>query len=166
MPGLKDKEAIDIKHCFELAGEALRMMRSCAAAGAGASTGEFYRARAKLREAWSHFQEALAVIQKLLGPLPAYATPEFKAMRLQTATEHRLTVKGMTLEELKDEVGADPLIQTVMSPNEVAEGLSRHFVIQRTGKRKLEHIKVRILLDKLKAYLAEADRLEKKALGR
>jgi len=166
MPGLREKEAIDIKHCFELADEALKLMRSCAARGAGATTGEFYKARAKLREAWARFQEAMSVIQKLLGPLPAYSTPEFKAMRQQTAAEHRLTVKGMTLEELKQEVGADPLVQTVMSPTEVAEGLSRHFVIQRTGKRKLEHIKVRILLDKLKSYLAEADRLEKRALGR
>jgi len=166
MPAMREKEAIDIKHCFELAREALALMRSCAAGGGGATTAEFYRARARLREAWAHFNEALKIIQKLLGPLPAYATPEFKALRLQTAEEHRLTVKGMTLEELRQEVGSDPLVQTVMSQTEVAEGLSRHFVIQRTGKRKLEHIKVRLLLDKLKSYLAEADRLEKKSLGR
>ncbi len=166
MPGLRDKEAIDIKRCFDLAREALSLMRGCATRGSGISTGDFYKARAKLREARAHFQEALTAIQKLLGPLPAYASPEFKTMRQETAAEHRLTVKGMTLEELKEEVGADPLVQTVMTHAEVTEGLARHFVIQRTGKRKLEHIKVRLLLDKLKTYLTEADGLEQKVLGR
>lgn len=161
-----EEEGVGIKRCFELAHEALELMRTCNTRSVKATSWEYDRARAKFDEAQGHFEEALAFVKSLLGPLPAPEPPDEIERKRREAAAQALVVSGRTLEELNLELSADPLVQAVMTRPEIEEALARTYPSQNVGNRKMANIKARILLDRLQAKLVEAADLEKEVKAR
>ncbi|MDH4197253.1 MAG: hypothetical protein OEW05_07600 [Candidatus Aminicenantes bacterium] len=161
-----DEEGVGIKRCFELAHEALELMRTCNVRSVKPTSREYGQARAKFDEAQDNFKEALAVVKSLLGPVPVPAAPDEAERRRREEAARALVVSGRTLEELNLELSADPLVQAIMTRPEIEEALARTYPSQSVGNRKMANIKARILLDKLQAKLVEAADLEKEVKAR
>ena len=65
--------------------------------------------------------------------------------------ENKIIVQGLTLSGLQDELTRDEFLKMILSSEEIAAYLESHFLSQISGKRKLSNIKMRMILDKLKA---------------
>jgi hypothetical protein len=126
--------------------------------------GDYYRARKLLKEGDTALQEALMNAKKLLGPMPEYATAEYKQWREEFLEKYQILAKCSELKECQSELSSDEFLSQLMPPEEVDAMLKLHFHSQQEGKRKLENIKVRIVLDKLHQMLTHAKELQKQAL--
>ena len=129
----------------------------------GAGAPEYYRARNLLKEGKAFYDQALQDAKKLLGPIPIYAAKDFEKWRSQVLVENKIVVQGQTVEELRAELENDEFLKTIMRPDEIRAYLADRFETQRTGKRKLANIKVRMALDKLSGLIAEGQELQKTA---
>jgi hypothetical protein len=101
--------------------------------------------------------------KKLLGSLPEYASEEFIKWRTEMLEEHHILTFSQEFEDLKSELVNDEIIKAWLREEEIEIFLKRHFQTQQEGKRKLENIKVRIVLDKLQELITQAKDLQKKA---
>jgi len=110
---------------------------------------KYYRARNYLRDAENAYNEAFKEAKRLVGPLPPYSSPEFERWRTEFVTQHSILAGGQDLNALKEELLKDGLVSQYIGPGDVDRLLSKNFETQRTGKRKLENLKVRIFFDKL-----------------
>ena len=128
------------------------------------SPGDYYRARKLLKEGDTAFQEALKNAKKLLGPLPEYATDEYKLWRAEFLHKYNVLAKCTEFQECRTELTADEVLNELMPPEEIEALLQLHYHAQQEGKRRLENIKVRIILDKLHQMITHAKELQKQAL--
>ncbi|MBN2199953.1 MAG: hypothetical protein JW747_08925 [Candidatus Aminicenantes bacterium] len=112
---------------------------------------EYYQARNFLKEGQSLYEDILKKAKALLGPVPPYSPPDYEQQRTRTLAENRIVVSGRTPDELRDELLADEFVGKLMTAGEVDDYVKTHFQSQSTGKRKLANIKVRMILDALKA---------------
>lgn len=126
--------------------------------------GDYYRARKLLKEGDTAFQEALKNAKKLLGPLPEYATDEYKLWREEFLHKYNVLAKCSELQECRTELTRDEVLNELMPPEEIDALLQLHYQAQQEGKRRLENIKVRIVLDKLHQMITHAKELQKQAL--
>ena len=110
---------------------------------------EYYRARNLLKEGRAFSADVVREAKKLLGPVPVYAPREYEEMRLRTLDENRITIRGEDLETVLRQLAEDALVRAMMSESEIEAYLRDHFETQRSGKRKLMNIKVRMLIDRL-----------------
>jgi hypothetical protein len=125
---------------------------------------KYYRARNYLRDAESAYAEAFKEAKRLVGPLPvAYSSAEFEKWRGEFVTQYRIITAGQDLDALKNEILDDSLFRQYIGPGDVERLMAKNFEAQRTGKRKLENLKVRILFDKLGEQLNAAQALAKEA---
>jgi len=124
---------------------------------------EYYRARNFLKEGKAFFDQTLQDAKKLLGPVPVYAPKDFEQLRARLLVENKIIVQGQTLEDLKVELQNDEFIKTIMTAGEVDGYLRSRFEAQKTGKRKLQNIKIRMSLDKLAELIADGQELQKSA---
>lgn len=124
---------------------------------------QYYRARSFLKEGKAFFDHTIQDAKKLLGPIPIYAAKDFEGWRSQVLVENKIVVQGRTLEELKTELEADEFVRTIMTPAEIEAYLQARFETQKSGKRKLANIKIRMTLDKLALMLGEAQELQRTA---
>lgn len=124
---------------------------------------EYYRARNLLKEGKAFFDQTIQDAKKLLGPIPIYAAKDFEGWRSQVLVENKIIVKGETLEELRAELTVDDFVKTMMSAEEVEAYLEAYYDLQKSGKRKLANIKIRMILDKLALLVAEGQELQKTA---
>ena len=143
--------------------EAIQTFKGYLQAQTAANAPEYYRARNLLKEGKAFYDQTLQDAKKLLGPIPIYAAKDFEAWRSQTLLENKIVVRGQTLDELRAELSGDDFIRTMMGPEDVEAYLAGHFEAQRTGKRKLANIKIRMALDRLAGLLAEGQELQKTA---
>jgi hypothetical protein len=67
------------------------------------------------------------------------------------------------LKSAEDLLVNDEIMKAWLREEEIELFLQRHFQTQQEGKRKLENIKVRIVLDKLQELITQAKDLQKKA---
>lgn len=125
---------------------------------------DFYRARNLLREGEKFFKEALGNAKKLLGPLPGYVAEDYAVWRTQSLNDKNVLAHGREIDDLIQELSSDDLIGLWMSEDEIKAYLEENFKNQQTGKRKLENIKVRMILDNLEALVARGKELNKLAL--
>ncbi len=128
-----------------------------------ASSPEYYRARNLLKEGRVFCEDVLREAKKLLGPVPVYAPREYEEMRNKTLEENRVIVHGEDPEALKQQMVDDALVRAMMSESEIEAYLRDNFEIQRSGKRKLANIKVRMMIDKLYALVAQGQAAQKAA---
>ncbi len=128
------------------------------------SPGDYYRARNLAKEGGAAFQEALKNAKKLLGPMPDYASDEFKAWRSEFLEKHNILAHCQDLEACRLEFHQDTFLAEIMSGEEMDALLNLHFHSQQEGHRKLANIKVRVILDKLNEMLIHVKELQKQAL--
>ena len=128
-----------------------------------ASTPDYYKARNYLRDAEKFHQEAFSEARKLLGPLPMYASADFEKWRSDFLNQHKILVDSQEFADLKEELSQNgQLVRWIESPD-LERLLAKDYDAQKTGKRKIANIKVRILLDRLQELLAYANELKKRA---
>lgn len=151
------------KRCYELLGDSIAAFENYLDPSKPLADPIYYRARNLLKEGKAYFDQTLQHAKKLLGPVPIYATREFENWREQVLVENRIIVKGEAVEEILSELQSDELVNLMMNPEEVRAYIEASFATQKTGKRKLANIKVRMIIDRLATILFRAQELQKKA---
>jgi len=125
---------------------------------------DYYKARNYLRDAEKFYEEAFNEARKLLGPLPAYASSEFEKWRSDFLSQHKILVESQEFAALKEElVRNGQLVRWIEFPD-LERLLAKDYDAQKTGKRKMANIKVRIILVRLQELLAQANDLKKRAM--
>ncbi len=154
---------IRLSRSFALLSEAIQGFRSYLQNTISATDPEYYRARNFLKEGKAFYEQSLQDAKKLLGPIPIYAAKDFAGWRSQILSENKIVVTGQTFEELQAELAVDDFVKTMMSPEEVEVYLKACYDKQKSGKRRLANIKIRMVLDKLDSLLLEGQELQKTA---
>ncbi|MGZ5514840.1 MAG: hypothetical protein ACXW2O_07045 [Candidatus Aminicenantales bacterium] len=148
---------------FAVLGEAIQSFKGYLEPHVAASAPDYYRARNLLKEGKAFYDQALQDAKKLLGPIPIYAAKDFEKWRSQVLVENKIIVQGQTAEDLLIELHNDDFLRSIMRPEDVDEYLKAHYETQRSGKRKLANIKIRMALDRLAGLVAEGQELQKTA---
>ncbi|MCX6571125.1 MAG: hypothetical protein NT006_06885 [Candidatus Aminicenantes bacterium] len=143
--------------------QAIQIFRSYLEPTSVPTAPEYYRARNFLKEGKAFYDQTIQDAKKLLGPIPIYAAKDFEGWRSQALIKNKIVVKGETLEELRAELTVDDFVKTMMSAEEVETYLKTYYDEQKSGKRKLANIKIRMILDKLASLVAEGQELQKTA---
>ncbi len=149
--------------CFELLSDSIRTFKDYLENRIPASDPQYYRARNFLKEGKAFFDQTLQDAKKLLGPIPVYAAKDFEEWRSRALVENKIIVQGQTMGDLKVELANDDFVRGIMSAEEIERYLQAHFEAQKSGKRKLANIKIRMTLDRLAELLAEGQGLQKDA---
>ena len=148
---------------FDSYKQAMKTFESFLATAGSGTTPDYYKARNYLRDADKFFGEAFAEAKKLLGPLPPYSSPEFEKWRSTFVTQNKILVESQEFAALKAELFQNgQFVRWIESP-ELERLLTKNYEAQKTGKRKMANIKVRIMLDRLQELAAQAAELKKKA---
>lgn len=121
---------------------------------------EYYQARNFLREGKRLFDATLKKARLLLGPASLYSSQDVEEQRVQFLIENKIIVQGLTLSSLQEELTRDEFLNTIYSPEEIAAYLESHYISQSSGKRKLANIKMRMILDKLKALSDKGEEVQ------
>lgn len=148
---------------FAVLTEAIQTFKDYLEPQVAASGPVYYRARNLLKEGKAFYDQTLQDAKKLLGPIPIYAAKDFEKWRSQVLIENKIIVQGQTQEELRLELENDDFLKSIMKPGEVEQYLLAHYETQRSGKRKLANIKIRMALDRLAGLVAEGQELQKTA---
>ncbi len=148
---------------FAILTEAIQTFRTYLEPPSPAGSPEYYRARNLLKEGKAFFDQSLQDAKKLLGPIPIYAAKDFEVWRSRVLVENRIVVRGQNAEELRQELLDDEFLKTLMRPEDIEAYLGAHFETQKSGKRKLANIKIRMILDRLAGLVAEGQELQKTA---
>ena len=154
---------IRASRAFAVLSEAIRTFQVYLEPGAAASSPEYYKARNLFKEGKAYFDQTLQDAKKLLGPIPIYAAKDFEKWRAEALVQNKIVVLGRTEEELLQELVNDEFLKTIMGPTEIGAYLSANFETQRSGKRKLENIKVRMVLDRLAGLVQVGQELQQRA---
>ena len=121
---------------------------------------EYYQARHFLREGVRLFDETLKKAKMHLGPASPYSPKEVEEQRAKFLVENKIIVQGLALSLLQEELARDEFLNTIYRSEEIAAYLKSHFISQSSGKRKLVNIKMRMILDRLKALSAKGQELQ------
>ena len=148
---------------FAILSEAIQLFKGYLESTTAPQAPEYYRARNFLKEGKAFYDQTLQDAKKLLGPIPIYAAKDFEAWRTQALVENKIVVRGQTAEDLRAELAADEFLKAIMRPEEIVAYLDANFETQKSGKRKLANIKIRMALDKLAELVAEGQELQKTA---
>jgi hypothetical protein len=148
---------------FAILSDAIKTFKGFLEGHVAASAPEYYRARNLLKEGKAFYDQTLQDAKKLLGPIPIYAAKDFEGWRAQALVENKIVVRGETPEELRLELVNDDFLKTIMKPEDIEAYLKAHFETQKSGKRKLANIKIRMTLDRLAALVVEGQELQKTA---
>ncbi|MBN1273318.1 MAG: hypothetical protein JXB26_13705 [Candidatus Aminicenantes bacterium] len=127
-------------------------------------TMDFYQARNLLKNGNRLFQDVLTNTRKLLGPRPAYASSKYEEWRESYLRGSKLLTAGETVEGLAEELKSDDFVSKILEPDEIDPFVKEHFESQRTGRRRICNIKVRIIITKLESLINEAEELHKTAM--
>jgi len=155
---------IKIETCFDTLKLAVETFEDYLKEESEAASPSYYKARNYLRDAEKFHEEVFKEAKRLLGPTPIYASAEFEKWRQEFLSQHHILAEGQEREAIKKELLADSRLAAWLSEADIERLLSRNFESQKSGKRKLANIKMRIVLDKLNERLAEARELRKRAM--
>ena len=145
---------------FELLQKAIRTFNDYLQMKLPPKSQEYYQARSFLKQGQNFFDETLKKAKLLLGPIPPYSAQEVEKQRARFLMENKISVRGLSLNELREELAKDEFLKTMMSAEEITAYLKVHLVSQSSGERKLANIKVRMILDKLKTLLSKGLELQ------
>jgi hypothetical protein len=149
---------------FESCILAIRMFESYLGTAGPGATPDYYKARNYLRDAEKFYNETFAEAKKLLGPLPPYSSAEFEKWRSEFLSQHKILVESQEFESLKEELSKSEQILRWIGSADLDRLLLKNYDAQKTGKRKISNIKIRILLDRLREMMILADSLKKRAM--
>jgi hypothetical protein len=150
--------------CFDLLNKSVQLFEGYLREASPQNAPDYYRARNYLRDGEAFFRETLNEARRLLGPAPAYTTPDFEKRRIQFLEENKILAKSQEFDDLKAELQMDENLKPFLQEEELENLLRTYYDIQQTGKRKLANIKIRILAAKIHSLLARAQDLQKEAL--
>jgi hypothetical protein len=136
---------------FAVLTDAIQLFRGYLENHVAPAAPEYYRARNFLKEGKAFYDQTIL------------AAKDFEKWRTQVLVENKIVVHGQTYDDLLHELTADDFIKTIMKPGEVEAYLRANFETQKSGKRKLANIKIRMALDKLAGLVAEGQELQKTA---
>jgi len=122
---------------------------------------DYSLARNLLRDGEAFYDEMMKSAKKLLGPLPEDASDEYDKWRVDCLQEKNVLAKSKDFESLETEFLEDKLLRKWMTVEEIKMFLRDNFYSQKSGKRKLANIKVRMIIDKLKELLHQARDLQR-----
>ena len=163
MPGdINNILYVKAEKCFESLSAAVRIFEGLLGGGVS-SLAEYYRARNFLREGEAAYENTSKEAHRLLGPLPVYAAGDFDKWREEFLAKNRILAECRDFSCLQDELRRDELLARWLTPEEIDILINKNFEAQQKGKRQLSHIKVRIIMDKLKTLLDKARELNGKA---
>lgn len=148
--------------CFEQLSKAIALLKGLTDGQSQSQQEDLYRARYIITEAESLFEQTLKNCQRLLGPIPAYASDDFIKWRDEILEDEKIIAKGKNLRSLMKELKEDGLVKRWVAQKEVDTFLESHFDEQQKGKRKLENIKARFIIHMLDKWMDEAKELQKK----
>jgi len=151
--------------CFRSLKEAIEAFENILKKDSQQSQTDFYRAKRFLREGEDFFRESIKNARRLLGPIPEYVTPDYKNWRESLLDEYSMLAKTEEEQDLVEELLQDEFLNKLMDKEETRKFLRLNYASQQEGKRKLSHIKIRIIFDKLDELLAEAKNLQKRILS-
>ena len=154
---------IKISRSYELLSKSIQAYQEYLRDEVEAGNPLYYRARNFLKEGKGFLEETLKEAKTLLGPIPVYAAKEFEKWKADVLEENRIVIHGESPDELKVALINDKSIRTLMSEAEIEAYVSDHFETQRSGKRKLANIKVRMMLDKLLSLAGQGQELQNAA---
>lgn len=162
-PAIDNLLYVKAESCFDLLSLAQAAFVDFLKDPGAEATPKYYRARNYIRDAEAAYNEAFKEAKRLVGPLPPYSSPEFEKWRSEFVTQYSITAASQDLEGLKDELTKDPLISQYLGPGDVDRLLAKNYEAQRSGKRKLANLKVRILFDRLGELMAAVHALARQA---
>lgn len=128
------------------------------------ATPDYYKARNFLRDGEKFYEETLKEAKRLLGPLPLYSSADFEKWRTDFLSRHRIKVDVQEFDPLKEELARNGQLGQWIAPEDIERLLAKDYEAQKSGKRKLVNIKVRIILDRLQELLGQAGDLKKKTM--
>lgn len=147
---------IKASRSHEILMKSIQAFRDYLKNGTPLSSPEYYRARNLLKEGRVFCDDVVREAKKLLGPIPVYAPREYEESRARTLKENRIIVRGEDPDGLKSQLAEDAFISAMMSKSEIEAYFRDHYEAQRSGKRKLANIKVRMMIDKLYTLIEES----------
>jgi hypothetical protein len=153
-----------VQKCLDSLNESVLILEDFLREDVPSSPSNYYRGRNLAKEGESAYQDAMKKAKKLLGPMPDYATEEFRKWRAEFLEKHKVLAQSQELEACRQELRQDSFLIQLLSEQEIDAFLNLHYESQQEGKRKLENIKVRMVLDKLSELLIHVRELQKQAL--
>ena len=154
----------DAAKCFDLLIKSIRTFEDYLSSASAQNAPEYYQARNYLKDGKLFFEATLSEARRLLGPIPAYAAPEYEQRRAQFLDETKIITRSEDLEDLRQELKEDKNLERFLNDEEIDALLHTYYEPQKLGKRKLSNIKIRILAVKLHSLLARALDLQREAL--
>ena len=149
---------------FEALHQAVEIFDGTIAGDPDSPAADYYKARNLVREGESQIKQALNNARKLLGPLPGYVTDDYRAWRERFVEEHRILAEGEDKGELRADLVKDEFVSRWISEEDIDRLLDLNYGAQQEGKRRIAHIKIRIIMDSLFELQDKARELQKKAL--
>ncbi len=149
---------------WECVNKSVEMFSNLLKEEGGFNTADYYKARNLLRDADGFLKEALENAKKLLGPIPAYASDDYQKWRDELLEEFHILAMSQEYEDLRSELFEDEFLRDRMDEKSIEILLKKHFQTQKSGKRKLSNIKVRIILDRLEELINQAKDMNKQAV--
>lgn len=150
--------------CFKSLKEAIHLFNDVLKDDSPQNQPVFYRARKSLREGEDFFKQAVKNAKRLLGPLPEYVTDDYHRWRESLLNEYNMLARTQELKELTKELVKDEFLNKLMDDDEIKKFLDLNYESQSKGKRKLSHIKIRIVFDKLSELIKKAKDIQRKLL--
>lgn len=154
---------VNAKKSREKLGEAIRLFQSFSNAEGSGDSAQYYLARTRLKDGQALLGEALEGAKKLLGPPPEYASDKINEARMKLLRDSRVLVESPTIDGLEAELLADEYVKSFMNSEKVIHYVREAGTYQTAGKRKLQNMKVRMLIDELVALGIEARAWQQKA---
>lgn len=124
---------------------------------------KYYLARNRLQEGQALLTEVLNDAKKLLGPLPDYVSENLKETRGKLLRESHVVLESRTIDALEKELLADEDVKSFMDSGKVVHYVREAGTYQTAGKRKIQNIKIRMIIDELGALAVEGRELQRRA---
>ena len=123
----------------------------------------YYRARGYFGRGKAFYEETLKEARKFAGPIEDYAPERLAQRRKNLLEKDRMLAKGLVLEDLLTELVKDEILTKWLGREEIRSFLIKNFEEQKSKKRSLPNIKLRMVLTKLNGFLLQAQQLKKAA---
>ena len=154
---------VKAKKSREKLSEAIRLFQSFLNSEGSLDLPKYYLARNRLKDGQGLLNEALADAKQLLGPPPEYASAKINETRTKLLRDSHVLIESQSMDGLEAELLADEYIQSFMNSEKVAHYVREAGTYQTAGKRKLQNMKVRMLIDELVALRNEAQASQQRA---
>lgn len=143
--------------------EAIHLFQSFLDSEGSLDLPKYYHARNRLKDGQALLDEALADAKQLLGPPPDYASAKINETRTKLLRDSHVLIESPSPDGLEAELLADEYIKSFMNSEKVAHYVREAGTYQTAGKRKLQNMKVRMLIDELVALRIEAQACQQQA---